>query len=130
MSALPEPEPEPALAVAVAVWEREIPVAPTPEDEATIPVAEGRRAVELRPTLVAEAPFGEPAVRVERTRGVLEGFEEWKGMDDRPIDLRGVGVEAAALDCGIAEEALRDGERGDAEDDRTTEDDAATGGLE
>lgn len=125
-----EPEPDPAPAVTVAVWEREIPVAPALEDETTIPVAEGRRWVELCPTLVAEAPFEEPGVRVERIRGVLEGFEEWKGMDDRLIDLIGVEVEAAALDCGIAEEAIPDGERGDAEDDRTTEDDAATGGLE
>jgi hypothetical protein len=61
---------------------------------------------------------------------VLEGFEEWKGMDDRSRDLRGVEVEAAALDGGISREALRDGERGDAEDDRTSEDDAATEGLE
>lgn len=125
-----EPEPDPAPAVTVAIWELEIPVAPMPEDEATIPVAEGRRGVELRPTLVAEATFGEPAVRVVRIRGVLEGFEEWIGMDDRPIDLRGVEVEPAAFDCGIAEEALRNGERGDVEDDRTTEDEAATGGLE
>lgn len=51
-------------------------------------------------------------------------------MDDMPRDLKGVEVEAAALDGGICKEALRDGERGDAEDDRTTEDDAATGGLE
>jgi hypothetical protein len=59
---VPEPEPDPAPAVTVAIWELEIPVAPTTEDEATVPVAEGIRGVELRPTPKVGAPFGEPAV--------------------------------------------------------------------